>query len=213
MKEKILKTLNGRYSLEKRDMGALSHIHKGLYYFHCETYAIKDIGNLFFIEMKALFGLMKMETMVLSPEYKDLSFCNLDTINAMGNDTYLFEMYRSSLKDSDLSAYDKIRKDYACLPDYQTVPRWYDEYKLSSCLGKKGKKISADGERMLEDCFRLYLDLLHKAENCDPQKKKAETAKYVDRLIKEGGAAIDSMNKIIGQDMTGELVRKFMYNI
>ena len=213
MKDTIIKKLNERYTLEKRNMGDLANIHKGMFNFDSEAYEIKGIGNLFFMDMKAMLGLMKMETAVITPLEKDLSFCNFDIVKAMGNYTGMFEMYRTSIKETDLSAFEEIRKKYNDLPDYQTESRWYDEFKLSSCITKKGKKIDAKTEVMLEECLNLYLDLLAKAPDCDPQEKKEKTAVYVNRLINEGGAAVDSMNKLIGNELTAKLIREFMYHI
>ncbi len=213
MKETILNELKKRYTLEKRDMGDMKNIHKGMYNFDCEAYTVKDIGNLFFIEMKALFGLMKMETTVLTPVNKDLSFCNFDIIKAMGNETHMFEMYRSAIKDTDLSAFNAIKEKYSDLENYETEKRWYDDCRLESSICKKGKKISEKAEAMLKECLDLYLELLDKANDCDPEAKKEKTKEYVDRLLSEGGAAVDSMNKIIGKEKTAKLVREFMYGL
>ena len=213
MKETILNELKKRYTLEKRDMGDMKNIHKGMYNFDCEAYTVKDIGNLFFIEMKALFGLMKMETTVLTPVNKDLSFCNFDIIKAMGNETHMFEMYRSAIKDTDLSAFNAIKEKYSDLENYETEKRWYDDCRLESSICKKGKKISEKAEAMLKECLDLYLELLDKAEDCDPEAKKEKTKEYVNRLLSEGGAAVDSMNKIIGKEKTAKLVREFMYGL
>ena len=213
MKEIILEKLNRQYSISKRDMSDLSTIKKGMYRFDCEAYEIKDIGNLFFIDMTAMFGLMKMETAVITPLHKDLSFCNFDIVKAMGNETYMFEMYRSAIKEMDLKDFEALKEKYAHLEHYETAPRWYDEWKLSSCLYKKGKKITAEGEQMMNDCLDVYLALLAKAKKCDPEKKAGEVRKYVDRLLGEGGAAVDSMNKIIGTEKTTRLVKDFMYGV
>ena len=213
MKEIILYKISRLYQLEKKEMGALAHIHKGVYDFSCETYEIKGVGNLFFINMKAMMGLMKMETAIITPLQKDLSFCNYDVVKAMGNETYIFEMYDSSLKKTDLSAFEPIKEKYSHLPEYRTESRWYDALKLDSCIGKKGKKITAEAEKMIEECVDQYLSLLQEASDCDPEAKKAAVAGYVDRLISEGGVAVDSMKKIIGEEKTATLVRQFMYGL
>lgn len=213
MKNIFIDKLKQQYDLVGKDMGEFKTIKKGLYRFDCEAYEIENVGNLFFITMKAMFGLMKMETTVLTPLHKDLSFSNFDIVNAAGNDTYLFEMYRSSIKETDLSAFESIREKYQDLSDYETSPRWYDEFKLGPSMAKKGKKISERADRMFEDLFDQYLIYLREAAECDPELKAAEVRKYVDRLIEEGGVAVDGMNKIIGKEKTAELIRRFMYGL
>ena len=212
MKETIIRKLGNRYLLKERDMGELAHIHKFPYDFTCKAYDIDGVGNLFFIDMKAMFGLMKMETSVITPIEKDLDFCNLDIVEAMGNHTCMFEMYKTSLTEADLSAYEDIKKRYASLPAYESSPRWYDELKLSSCISKKGKKILGKAEKMMEECLDQYMVLLEKAPLCDKGRKNAANKVYVERLLSEGGAAVDSMNKILGPEKTARLIRTFMYH-
>ena len=213
MKDAIIRKLNEKYTLNRRDMGELKSIHKGMFSFDNEAYEIENVGNLFFMNMKGMFGLMKMQTVVITPLERDLSICNFDVINAMGNYTGIFEMYRSSINEADLSSFEDISKKYDDLPDYRTEPRWYDEYKLPSSISKKGKKIGARADAMLKECLDMYLDLLDQAPECDAQEKKKKTAVFVDRLIAEGGPAVDNMKKLIGSELTGRLIREFMYHI
>ncbi|MBR0138553.1 MAG: hypothetical protein IJM15_09090 [Erysipelotrichaceae bacterium] len=211
MKELIKREIEKRYTLKPREMGDLKTIKKSVYHFECESYEIEGIGNLFFIDLKAMLGLMKMETAVITPVYRDLSFCNLDTVSAAGNNTAMFEMYKTSLRDEDLSGFEAIREKYAHLPDYKSEPRWYDEMKLSSCIAKKGRKMAEKQQMMLEECLEQYLKELEKAPQCDPQEKIAANRKYADRLVSEGGVAVDSLTKIIGAEKCSELIKNYMY--
>ena len=153
MKDYICRETSKAYKLIPVDMGELADIKKGLTNFHCETYEIRDIGNLFFIEMKAMFGLMKMNTAVITPVRKDLSFCNFDAVHAMGNDTFIFEMYRTCIEDTDLSAFDTVKEKYRDSADYQAQPRWYDSWRLPAYLAKKGKGKTEEQEQMMKDCL------------------------------------------------------------
>ncbi|MBQ6560499.1 MAG: hypothetical protein IJL85_06690, partial [Erysipelotrichaceae bacterium] len=160
MKEKILEELKKRYTLTKRDMQNLQKIKKGATNILCDAYEIEGVGNLFLMEMKAMLGMMKMETYVITPFEKDLSFCNIDTVQAMGNDMCLFEMYKTALHDEDLSGFEQIKEKYKDLPEYDGGEHWYDSLRLSSSIGKKGKKIMAEGNAMLEECLMEYLNTL-----------------------------------------------------
>ena len=213
MKDTIIKKLNERYTLEKREMGELGKIHKGMFQFDSEAYEIKDIGNLFIMDMKAMLGLMKMKTAVLCPVYKDLSFCNIDTVNVLSKGTYMFEMYESCIKDSDLSSFEPIRERYRDLPEMKTEPRWYDDIRLDSSICKSGKKIDVQGRQMVLECLRNYIGLLKDAEDCDLRKKIEKNAEFALNLLEKGGPAVNSMSKIIGKEKTAELVRRFMYGL
>ena len=213
MKDYIIRELKDKYQLIPVDMGELSNIEKGLTSFHCETYQIKNIGNLFFIEMKAVFGLMKMNTAVITPVQKDLSFCNFDAVHAMGNDTFIFEMYRTCIEETDLSSFEAIKEKYLKSEEYASHPCWYDSWRLPAYLAKKGKKKAEEQRHMMEDCLSFYLTLLSYARACDPAEKTEKNRDYVEHLLKEGGVAVDSMKRIIGEEKTSRLIRKFMYAV
>lgn len=212
MKKMVIDKLSSKYTLEKRDMSDLSHIKSAVSTFDCDAYTTKGIGNLFFINMNSIFSLMKMESTVITPIYKDLSFGNFDIVDVMNRQTMIFEIFQSSINKNDLSSYKTISDKYSYLNNHELSSSWYDELKLIS-LSKKGKNIRSDGMMMLEECVDLYIELLDKAENCDPEMKKQEIRKYVDRLLNEGGVAVDAMKKMIGKDKTEILVRKYMYDI
>ena len=213
MKDHIIRELSKVYQLIPVNMGELADLKKGITNFHCETYHIKDIGNLFFIEMKAMFGLMKMNTAVITPVKKDLSFSNFDAVHAMGNDTFIFEMYRTCIEETDLTAFDKIREKFCDSADYQSQPRWYDAWRLPAYLAKKGKRQTTEQEQMMKDCLSFYLDLLAKVPECNPDEKTEKNCAYAERLLSEGGVAVDSMKKMIGEEKTSRLIREFMYAV
>ena len=201
------------YVLKERNMGNLQEIHKGVYHFYNHSYSIIGIGSLFTMELRAMFGLMKMQTIVISPQYKDLDFCNVDAIHAMANDTILLEMYRSSSQKADLSEFEDLAARVKNLTDYESAPRWYDSYKRSSCIGKKGVGAKRIHLELTKQYVSLYLDLLRKAPYCDYSEKQQLTNEYVSQLIENGGAAVDSLSKMIGAELTAELINRFMFNV
>jgi hypothetical protein len=193
-------------------MGDLSEIKKGMFHFKNEAYRIEGVGSFFFMDMKGMFGLMKMQTAVITPQYKDLSFCNIDAIHAMGNDTMMFEMYRSYIQETDLSVFKSLKVKYADLENYKTDPRWYDSWKLEGTIAKKGKKCAARHQEMMKEFLQAYLELLKQAPGCDYAQKQEKNSGYVEELIAHGGAAVDNLRKMIGKEKTDLLIRKYMFN-
>ena len=212
MNKYILDELSARFTLRRKDMGDLARVKKGPMLFDFETYDIDGVGNLFFIDMKGLFGLMKMQTAVITPVHRDLSFCNFDAVHAMGNDTLIFEIYDTCLQPTDLSCFGAIAEKYADLPDAPSSPRWYDEIRLAG-IAKKGKKQAAAQEPIMKECLAAYLELLDRAPQCDAEAKTAANRKYAEGLLNNGGPAVDSMKKMIGEERTEKLVREFMYAV
>ena len=72
-------------------------------------------------------------------------------------------MYDTCLTKTDLCCFDPMKEKYASLPPYEAKPRWYDSWCLSPSIGKRGKKISVQGEDMLAEHLELYLRLLAEA--------------------------------------------------
>ena len=211
MKEIVIRELKKHFTLKSKDMGDYKTIKKGLFHFECENYEIENVGNLFFIKLNAMLGLMKMETAVITPIYKDASFGNIDIVKAMGNDTYIMEMYDTALHQEDLSGFDYLKTKYGIIREYDSQPRWYDELRLSSTISKKGRNISKQADALMLEWLQQYIKLLLNAEACDPEEKIKRNKKYSDRLISEGGMAVDSLTKMIGAEKTATLIRKYMY--
>ena len=213
MIRQILVDLKKRYVLLQREMHDLKTIKTDMTEIACDAYEIEGVGNLFVMEMDAMQGAMKMESSVITPNVKDLSFCNIDIVKTSESDLCLFEMYKTSLHEEDLSAFETIKEAYKDLPEYDGGEHWYDSMRLSSSIGKKGKAILPEAERMLEECVTVYLKLLEEASECNSDAKKESIREYAERLIKEGGMAVDGLIRMIGIEKTKELIRNYMFDI
>ena len=214
MKQIILDKLSKYYTLKQRDLNDFEHMSRYAIDYYCEAYDIQEVGNLFFIEAKAPFDFMHMLTIVINPLYKDLSFCNFDTVQIPNKQSYIFEMFKTSInKDEDISGFGTIRQRYEDLPDFYRQHRWYDEYLLECSLHKQGNNITNQAQNMLIDCLDEYIKLLQSAKDCDYGKKKEIVKEYVDKLLSQGGVAIDGMKKMFGDEKTDILIRKYMYNV
>lgn len=213
LRDYLMDALQKEYRLQKRDLGSYATINRFVVKFENEAWTVEGAGNLFAMKMTGFFGLIKMETVVFSPENRDLSFLSSDAIHAGETDTVIMEMDRSALHEEDLSAFEVLKERYAHLEDYKAAPRWYDSWHLSSTICKMGKKQTAELEQFARDYIDIYLQELRKAPECDPLEKRAATAEYAQKLIREGGAAVDSMKKMIGDARTEKLVAEYMFHI
>ena len=80
--------------------------------------------------MSAMFGLMQMESFILTASEKDLPLYNGDFIKAAGKCTLLEEFYDTMinpLDEASVNRYREVKSRYASLPPYKTEPRWYDD--------------------------------------------------------------------------------------
>ena len=61
----LLKQLSQQYKIYRIDMGDDAHLSRKGFVFDTRTYKIKGVGHLCVMNMKAMFGLMRMETVIL----------------------------------------------------------------------------------------------------------------------------------------------------
>ena len=214
MQEVIISGMHSLYGLEPVLGNKNAKIDKSGMHFTITTYKVKGFGHLSVIDMKAMFGLMKMESVILNAEYKDLPLYSGDLIKAAGKVTLLQEFYNTMvdpMTEAAKAPYRKVREKYKNLPPCETGPRWYDSIRYDFTLGAAGKELKEKEKQITKDYFDAYLENLAIAPACDPAEKRAKTAAYVDGLFKNGGPAVDQFKKLIGEEAAREVFEKYVF--
>lgn len=211
MNQSLFSTLRQLYTLRKVRLGEFETIEKNGLQFRIHVYRIDEIGNLSIVFMKGMMGLMKMETLILSPYEKDAPIFSMDRISAAGNDTFLAEFYDTRLQETDLSALDEVSEKYEDVDSYVPEPRWYDDIRLPATVHKRGKGMADTYEVMAEDFLMAFIRVLNEAPECDPAVKKAKVKEYAHGLVVNGGPAIDQFKKLLGEEKAAELFEKYLF--
>jgi len=211
MNQTLFSTLKQLYTLRKVSVGDYETIDKNGMHFQIRVYRIEGIGKLAVVSMKAMLGLMKMETMILSPYEKDAPIFSMDKIAAMGRDTFLAEFYDTRLQETDLSALDQVSEKYEDVTSYVPEARWYDSIRLPATVHKRGKGMADTYEIMAEDYLMAFIEVLNEAPECDTEAKKAKVKAYAHGLVINGGPAIDQFKKILGGQKAAELFEKYIF--
>lgn len=212
----VLDELKKRYTVENEDIGKDAKLDAKGMHFLISRYSVKGVGNLCLIDMKAMLGLMKMQTVVLSVAEKDVPLLNFDTVKVLKNGTYIAEFYDTMLgeKDDELEkACEAIKEADGDLPDYVSGKHWYDSI-LYPC--SYAKKLKGNGERVnesLKKYFDAFMKSLEAADICDPATKKKRISDFANGLIENGGPAVDQVKKLFGEDLAKRLVLGHMYGI
>ncbi len=215
MTNKILTLLKRNHALVIKSVGEFETFKAKGMTFKCRAYEVCGLGHVSVMQAKGFFGLMKMDTLIIAPEDKDLPLLSYDRIYAMGNDTLIIELYDTmGEKKVDLSSIVAVKEKYAHLPERfaegEEPKHWYDDIRLSETTSKKGKK--ADTERFdayTLDYIRAYLNL--EADICGREEKIARTEIYASGLISQGGPATDVFKKEFGEEKTGNIIRKVLF--
>ena len=211
MIKKLLDSVNSKYKLTPLDVGEFSTLKANGMTFHITAYQAAGLGHISVMSAAGMLGLMKMDTMIINPDEKDLPFYSYDRIHAAGNDILMIELYDTCLTMPDLSSLETIEKEYSDLPDKDAGQHWYDSIRLPGCVCKKAKKKeSAKFDTLAARHFDAYLKLPAEAP-VNPQEKKKKGDDYVNRLLSNGGPATDVFIKKFGREKTERLFREVLF--
>jgi hypothetical protein len=180
--------------------------------FVIRRFKAEGLGTVSTMVASGFLGLMKMSTLIINPTAVDMPLLSYDRVQAMGNDTLIFELYDTLLDQQELSNLAAAKLTGKYLPDHALGSHWYDPLKLPLSLSKKGRKehISA-----LNQLATTYLDgyLLDakNAPDCDELPKKEKASVYVEGLLEHGGPSTDVFMKGIGAEKTADLFRRILF--
>ena len=201
-----------RYPMEVIDVGELSRLKAGGMTFTVRAYSAKGLGRVSLMQASGFFGLMKMDTLMITPTETDLPLYSYDRIYAMGNDTLIVELYDTLSGEYDEAPLLAAKATGADLPDRDPGVHWYDAIKLASSISKKGKK--QDTPRMdALALMHLLAYLSTAAPTADAAKKAEKSAAYVNGLLSNGGPSTDAFLKAIGEEKTARLFREVLFGI
>ena len=215
--ELLLRELEKRYTVRREDVGADARLSKSGMAFETESYVVEGLGHYCIMRMKAMLGLMKMETAVLSPVGKDLPLFNLDWVKAMGKETQIVEIYDTQLQPlatSAIDAFEQIRGRDRDLEDYSSgKAHWYDAILYPCSYHKTGKGVSARLARAAGDYVQAYLKLTEDAPDCDVAAKEEKARAFAETLFEQGGPAVDQVTRLFGRDCAKRLILRWMYGV
>lgn len=184
--------------------------------FNLYLYEIEDYGQLFLMDMKTIFGLMKMETAILVINNKDIPLINFDYVKAFNKDTFIFELYKTMLNEFDpiyLNELNNIKYLDNDLKDYELINNWYDELLYEESYRKKGKMLRNRYRLTLKKYLDLIIKIIKESSDCDIKSKREKIDDFANKLYVNGGPAVDMFKKLFGLDVTKKVILNYMYGI
>ena len=141
MIQKMLRTITAKNHLNAITIGEYAKMKVGVMKFQIWAFHAEGLGHVSAMQASGMFGLMKMDTLIINPTEKDMPLFSYDRVHAMGNDTLIYELYDTILEKADLNRVEDVKEKYRHLPDHDLGEHWYDSIKLAISLSKKGKKV------------------------------------------------------------------------
>lgn len=213
MKDKLLNLVNSAFPIEERDVKEFKIVKKFPFRFDVSAYEIKDVGNMSYMKMKAMGGLMKMDSLIITPFYKDMPLLSFDVISIGNKLIVLLEMYDTRInKDVNFDTITNIKNKYSYLKDEKVEPNWYDSIKLPQSLKRSAsKKQLADINNLVSEYVSEYLNIVNASKSCDKNEKQIHNKKYSDGLLNNGGPSTDVFIKLFGKEKTEELFGNYLF--
>ena len=212
MIQKMLRTITAKNHLNAITIGEYAKMKVGVMSFQIWAFHAEGLGHVSAMQASGMFGLMKMDTLIINPTEKDMPLFSYDRVHAMGNDTLIYELYDTILEKADLNRVEDVKEKYRHLPDHDLGEHWYDSIKLAISLSKKGKKVhSAAFDACAMEYLEAYLEDAAEADYCEPAGKKEKASVYVEGLLSNGGPSTDVFKKGIGGEKTAELFRNILF--
>ena len=208
----FLEVVKKQFVLEEKTVGEFKKRKVSGMNFEIQQFYAKDLGNVSIMSAKGFFGLMKMDTFIINPVEKDLPLFSYDRIHAMGNDTFIIELYDTMLGTCKLEEVEKVKEQYSDIPEHDLGTHWYDSMKLKESTAKKGKKAQTP---KFDALAKLYMEAYLKGANqlpaVDVEEKKKKASVYVEGLLAHGGPSTDVFKKKFGAEKTAELFRNVLF--
>ena len=212
MTEELLRKIGEKYELTECGAGEFALLKVKGMKFTIRAFEAKGLGHVSLMEAKGFFGLMKMDTLIVTPSVIDLPLYSYDRIIAMGNDTLIAEYYDTLESELSLQPLLEVKEKYADLPERDPGMHWYDSIRFEESVSKKGKKISGRMNDLARDGLTAYLSLPAEKTK-DLAAKREKTKVYVEGLLKNGGPSTDVFKKELGEEKTGTLFRTVLFKI
>ena len=210
------------FELIPGNIGADAHISKRGMTFDTKSCEIKGVGHLCVMRMNAFMGLMKMETIVISPTKVDMPLFNVDWVSAFGTETLIAELYDTQLEPWPGEAqkkFEEIQEEYLDVEDNESGEHWYDSVLYPVSIHKKGKGLTDrfnDAAKDYIDLFAAELAELSEpaaAGKCPADLKRARVGDFARTLVENDGPAVNMMAKLFGEETMRRIVLKHMYGV
>ena len=208
--------LSAKTGMTDCDPGAFRRIDKRGMHFVIKSYEIEGVGHLCTMRMKAMLGLMRMESVVLTPYCLDFPLLSSDYIRAAGRNSLFVELYDTQLdplSEQSVEAFTTLQKRYVSLKDYKEKPHWYDSIRFPQSFAKAGEKTPETYEKVFRNYLKTYMNELQDAPACSPIEKQAKVQAYVDALFYNGGPAVNTMKKLLGAQDTRKLLDDVLFGL
>ena len=160
--------------------------------------------------VKGMFGLLRLDSLIVSPTEIDLPLYSCDLMRMFGAHVLILELYQTTFAPCALESVTAVGERFSDIASYDPGTHWYDDLKHPACVYRRGKKQDlARIHALIREHFAAYVE--SDAPACDPREKREKVSVYVENLLQNGGPSTDVFQKALGKEKTAELFRKHIF--
>ena len=165
--------------------------------FRLEQYEVNGLGNLCVLRTKAMLGLMRLTTVVVTPNTgKNVPFLLIDTMDMGRKHLCYVEYYDCTADGADRDLILAAGAPYADVADYAEKPAWYVSERMAGSLIKTGDR--ARLEQMAADALAAYREQAAAAP-VKPENLPGLKA-FQQRMVKEGNPSTAALTRTLGRE-------------
>ena len=147
----ISEKLSQAYNLTPVEIGDDARLKNKGMVFETDSFEAGDLGHFCIVRMKAMHGMMRMETAILSINEKDVPLLNVDRLVVFGKTTQMAEMYDVQITpypEKLLDPFYRLKDRDNDLKDYVPSENWYDEIRYDCSYSKTGRRTAKTRARI-----------------------------------------------------------------
>lgn len=166
--------------------------------FCVHQYDAEGFGNLMTMDTSAMGGMMKLSTIVLTPNSgKQVPFLLIDTMEMKKKRLAYVEYYDCTKTGAILPGAEKQPQEFRHIPDYAEKPAWYVERRTPYSLIKGGEHVSAEElQEMVITCAKRYFEAAKGAEVNTENLIGLKAFQH--DMCTLGNPSSDTMTKVLG---------------
>lgn len=166
--------------------------------FEIHQHHIGSFGQLMTMDTKMMGGLMKLSTIVLTPNSGiNMPFLLIDTMQMPGKNLAYVEYYDLTENGANMTRSESYKERFSEIPDYDETPAWYIERRTPYSLIKGGKGVKKEKlDEMVLFCLDCYFDAMNSAQV--NEKNIENLKKFQDEMVTLGNPSTKTMSKVLG---------------
>lgn len=212
MNNTIIDSIKNNYSLEEMDCGEFKKMKISPMHFNLESYKANSLFNVSYLSGKALFGFMKMTTIIITSNVIDIPLFSYDRMKIGKKDICIFEIYDTSINKKDYPELVKIKSKMLNYPIYKTETPTSDKINVKYSFAVVTKEKNKF-DPIIDELYLEIIKIINNSVPCDKGKKREFNESFVSELISKGGPSTNLFKKKIGEEKTKELYYKYLFFI